>query len=147
MDFRKEPSIEHGFACGTVLIFFPNEKSRRATIEASFQMSEKWTASQIQFVENLVRYFFEQILEPKGLESEARSAVLSTLKQAFPEQVTQDLIDGLLNAACADSVLRNKMHEQSHVVLEKFLERFHQLVQDVETSEQMLRDLKETNLN
>lgn len=110
------------------------------------KMSEKLTPAQAQILATFFKnYVFPKIVEPLDLELSARGAVLWTLKQTHPDLAP--IIDALLDKARADPALRESMHQKYHVALEKPVQQFLEHVQDVESLERMIRDLKLTDLN
>jgi hypothetical protein len=108
-------------------------------------MSEKLTASQAQTMVNIIKKFLQETVQPMDLELAAHFAILEGIKQNFPDDVPR--IDGLLNGARMRPEVRELMHQKYHVTLEKSLQQFVEGVQDMESMEQILRDLKPGQMN
>jgi hypothetical protein len=108
-------------------------------------MSEKLTVSQAQIVANLFRKFFQEIVEPLDSKFTAYVVALTPIKQTHPEAA--EAIDVALNVVGTSPALRDLMHQRYHVTLEKYLQQFVEHAQDVESLEQMIRDLTQTSLN
>ena len=109
-------------------------------------LSDRLTTSQAQMLADFLRkYIFQGIVEPLHLELTAHLVALEALKHTHPEVV--QIIDAALNVARTSPVLQDLMHQKYHVALEKHLRQFVERVQDVESLEQMFRDLKQTSVN
>jgi hypothetical protein len=108
-------------------------------------MAEKLTPAQAQIVADIIKKFVQERLEPIDLELAVHVGIVARLKEFDPNFART--IDERLNDARTSPALRELMHQKYHVDLETRLRQFVEGVQDMESMEQILRDLKPGQIN
>lgn len=108
-------------------------------------MAEKLTPAQAQTVANIIRKFLQEEIAPIDLELAARTGVLEHLK-SFSSEVSQ-AIDEQLTAVRNSSALQEKLRQKYQVDVNRRLRQFVEGLQELESLESTLRDLKPGQLN
>jgi hypothetical protein len=94
------------------------------------QSDEKLTSAQVTRLTEFLRYIFQEIVEPLDKKLSAFQAVIAGLEDVRPALATE--INAALNVALQSPVLLERLHNEYHVTLEKWL---HSALEKVESQD------------